>query len=237
MDILDIKGFKMKKGFSLIEIGIVMIVIGILIAAVMKGKDVIKSAEIKQHNQTFLNKWVSVATTHFDKVGYNITGSSASGSMGVADGFADTNVSTVYGCNDLIDFAQKAGINLSTVIATNTGSPCRKTIAGEFSGDVEVAVGFENFIVTSTEENATRRNFVLFFNVPGDVALAFDRLIDSQADTQAGKVLVLEAYTTAKVSGDLLDDNLSQDSNGSTAIATANLNATDLHTVGVILEH
>lgn len=228
---------KMKKGFSLIEIGIVMIVIGILIAAVMKGRDVIKSAEIKQHNQTFLNKWVGVATTHFDKLGYNLTGSSSSGSMGVADGFADTNVSTVYGCNDLVNFAKKAGINLNTVISTNTGSPCRKIISGEFSGDVEVAVGFENFKVTSTEENASRRNFVLFFNVPGDVVLAFDRLVDSQADTQSGKVLALQSYTTAKVSGSLTDNNLSADSNSITAIATADLNATDLHTVGVILEH
>ena len=225
---------KMKKGFSLIEIGIVMIVIGILIAAVMKGKDVIKSAEIKQHNQTFLNKWVSVATTHFDKLGYNMTGSSSSGSMGVANGSADNNVSTVYGCNDLVDFAKKAGINLSSVIATNTGSPCRKTISGEFSGDVNVAVGFDNFKITSTEENASRRNFVLFFNVPGDITLAFDRLIDSQADTQAGKVVVIKAYSAEKSSSDIYTDLNTSDDN---VTAISNINATDLHTVGVILEH
>lgn len=227
----------MKKGFSLIEIGIVMIVIGILIAAVMNGKDIIKSAEIKQHNQTFLGKWVSIATTHYDKLGYNMTGSSMRGSMGVADGFADTNVSTVYGCNDLVDFAKKAGINLNTVISSNTGSPCRKTISGEFSGDVEVAVGFENLVVTSDEENASRRNFVLFFNVPGDIALAFDRLKDSQANTKSGKVLVLAAYSSAKTSGDLLDDNLSTDSNGTIALGNDEVSATNLHTVGVILEH
>ena len=227
----------MKKGFSLIEIGIVMIVIGILIAAVMNGKDIIKSAEIKQHNQTFLSKWVAVATTHYDKIGYNMSGSSASGSMSVADGFADTTVSGVYGCDGLVDFAKKAGINLNTVISTNTGSPCRKTISGEFSGDVEVAVGLENLVVTSDEENLSRRNFVLFFNVPGDIALAFDRLKDSQANTQSGKVLVLDSYSTAKKSGDLLDDNLSTNSTGVVALGNADINATNLHTVGVILEH
>ena len=225
----------MKKGFSLIEIGIVMIVIGILIAAVMKGKDVIKSAEIKQHNQTYLNKWVSVATTHYDKVGYNIGGSSTSGAIGTVDGSKDDNTTgdpALVGCNDLITYAEKAGINLNNVILTNTDNPCQKTISGEYSGDVTVSVALKNMTITTSEENASTRNMVLFKNMPGDVALAFDRLVDGQADTYAGKVVVLEAYTSAQA-----DANMTVDDYNTTTTALNDINATDLHTVGVILEH
>lgn len=226
---------KAKKGFSLIEIGIVMIVIGILIAAVMKGKDVIKSAEIKQHNQTYLNKWVSVATTHYDKVGYNIGGSSTSGAIGTVDGSKDDNTTgdpALVGCNDLITYAEKAGINLNNVILTNTDNPCQKTISGEYSGDVTVSVALKNMTITTSEENASTRNMVLFRNVPGDIALSFDRLIDGQANPYAGKVVVLSAYTTAQA-----DANMTVDDFNTTTTALNDINATDLHTVGVILEH
>ena len=226
---------KLKKGFSLIEIGIVMIVIGILIAAVMKGKDVIKSAEIKQHNQTYLNKWVSVATTHYDKVGYNIGGSATSGAIGTVDGSKDDNTTgdgAIVGCNNLITYAEKAGINLNNVILTNTDNPCQKTISGEYSGDVTVSVVLKNMTITTSEENASTRNMVLFKNMPGDVALAFDRLVDGQADTYAGKVVVLEAYTSAQA-----DANMTVNDYNTTITALSDINATDLHTVGVILEH
>ena len=226
---------KAKRGFSLIEIGIVMIVIGILIAAVMKGKDVIKSAEIKQHNQTFLNKWVAIATTHYDKVGYNITGSSTNGAMTNADGSKDTNTTgTVYGCTDLIGFAQKAGINLNNAVLTNTDTPCAKTISGEFLGNARVSVGFKNIDINTSEEDGSARNMVLFFNMPGDVALAFDRLVDGQADTFAGKVVVISSYSDALEDANLTATDYNETT---TAIATTDINATNYHTVGVILEH
>lgn len=226
---------KMKKGFSLVEIGIVLVIIGILIAAVMKGKDVITGAEVKQHSQTFLNKWVNIATTHYDKLGYNITGSSTNSSMTVADGRADANASTVHGCTDIKAFAKTAGIDVDSMIISNVGSPCRKKITGEFTGESTVGVGFENLTITTQEVNSSKKNVVLFFNVPGDVALAFDKLVDGIADSNSGKVVLLQSSTSESAT-QIGDDNLSTNTSGITAIS-GDINATDYHTVGVIMEH
>ncbi|MCK5111233.1 MAG: prepilin-type N-terminal cleavage/methylation domain-containing protein [Arcobacteraceae bacterium] len=234
---------KMRKGFSLIEIGIVMVVIGILMAAVMKGKDIIKSAEIKQMNQTFLSKWVNVAASYYDRVGYNLTGGTTSRSMGVAEGFTEDGNTTVWGCYELVEATKRAGINIENIISTNTGSPCRATISGEFTDDITVAVGLESFSITSDDENATR-NFVLFFNMPGDVAQAFDRLVDGQADLSSGSVVALAVYedTSPMASGDIIDDNLSSDEGISASATglnalTGEIDAEKLYTIGVILDH
>ncbi len=229
----------MKKGFSLIEIGIVMVVIGILMAAVMKGKDIIKSAEIKEMNQTFLSKWVAVTASYYDKVGYNLTGSTISRSMGVADGLSDDNSSeTVNGCNKLIDYAKQAGINIKKIISTNTNSPCRRVISGEFTDNVTVGVGLESFRINTSTESNTTRNFILFFNMPGDIALSYDRLVDNQADLTKGSVIALEEYdnTNPKIAGSLEDNNLSTDSNGTEPLSTL-INSNKLYTIGVILDY
>ncbi len=62
-----------KKAFSLIEISIVMIVIGILIAAVMSGRDVIKSSDVKHFYQKFAGKWQTVATSYYDRMSVKFT--------------------------------------------------------------------------------------------------------------------------------------------------------------------
>lgn len=236
---------KFKKSFSLVEMGIVLVIIGILISAVMKGKDIIKNAEIKEMNQNFLTKWVSITTSYYDRFGYNLTGTTTSTSMGVADGLSDTDHdSTVIGCTNLLNKAKSAGINIESLISTNTPSPCRREISGEFTDNVTVAIGLESLrINTSTESNNTR-NFVLFFNMPGDIALAFDRLIDQRANLQDGKVIALDEYSTLnrRVAGDMRDDNLSSgvaingDANGLEPI-TSTIDATKLYTVGVILDY
>ena len=236
---------KKKKGFSLIEIGIVMIVIGILISAVMKGKDVIRSAEIKEMNQNFLSKWFVVTASYYDRMGYNLTASSTSKSMGVVDGLSDADHNTtVIGCTNLITYTKQAGINVENLISTNTNSPCRRVISGEFTDDVTIAVGLESFRVATNEEVNTTRNFVLFFNMPGDIALAFDRLIDQQADLKSGRVIALDVYdgTNQRVAGDMLDDNLTSgvapngDVDGLEPISDV-IDATKLYTIGIILDH
>ena len=234
----------MKKGFSLIEIGIVLVVIGVLISAVMKGRDIIKSAEIKEMNQNFLSKWVAVSASYYDKLGYNLTASTTRRSMGVANGLADTNVSTVYGCDDLITFTKQAGINIEKVVSTNTGSPCRRSISGDFTDEVTIGVGLESFRINTSEESNVTRNFVLFFNMPGDIALAYDRLVDNQADLTSGSVVALDVYDNLnpRTSGDILDDNLTSgiaengDANGLEPLISI-IDATKLYTIGVILDY
>ncbi|MEA3353539.1 MAG: type II secretion system protein [Campylobacterota bacterium] len=176
----------MRKGFSLIEIGIVMVVIGLIIAAVMKGKDVIKGAETKEVAQNFMGKWVSAADTYYDKMGFNPYGTRAMPMIGATPNTAilmnipgetdpDANVTTTW---------QAAGIDIRNLIKTDTGNPTNAYIAGEYTEDSEVTVDF-----AYAEINERMRNVVIFNDVPVDVAKAFDKLVDSSVDGSTGKVV------------------------------------------------
>ncbi len=58
-----------RNGFSLIELSIVLIVIGLLLAAVMKGKDLIRSAEIKKFYSNFVRQWELIYASYYDRTG------------------------------------------------------------------------------------------------------------------------------------------------------------------------
>ena len=249
---------KMRKGFSLIEIGIVMVVIGLIIAAVMKGKDVIKNAEVKEVNQNFMAKWVSVADSFYDKTGYNLTGENKVRTyMANADGASDIN------CTALLDqLGNEAGIKLEKLVKTNTDSYCQATLAGEFTDEVKVSVGFVSAYVDAPNEGNLTRNLVVFNNVPTDVAIALDKLLDGTIDGERGKALNLE-YAGTNANSDnsgysyLNPTNAAVEADGlgsptavtqiaatgveqnTTVTAVGFPNATDrnLHYIGIILEH
>jgi len=60
---------KKRSGFTLIELSIVLIIIGLLLAAIMKGKDLIKNAEIKKFYNNFIKQWEIIYTSYYDRTG------------------------------------------------------------------------------------------------------------------------------------------------------------------------
>jgi prepilin-type N-terminal cleavage/methylation domain-containing protein len=61
---------KDQRGFTLIEMAIVLIIIGIIIGAVVKGKDVMKSAEQKRLYSTFAREWQVAYNNYYDRTGW-----------------------------------------------------------------------------------------------------------------------------------------------------------------------
>ena len=185
---------RMKKGFSLIEIGIVMVVIGLIIAAVMKGKDVIKSAEVKEISQNFLSKWVSSSGTYYDKLGYNFNGSSAYPQVYGSDAALGSAIAKEVLPQVCVDTSTKdqfktdAGINLDKLIRTDSSDVCFTNISGEFTDDKKVEQHYA-YMKIAGDEGSLYRNIIVFNNVPIDVAKAFDKLVDSAVDGTKGKVI------------------------------------------------
>jgi len=170
-----------RKGFSLIEIGIVMVVIGLIIAAVMKGKDVIGNAEIKKINQEFFNKWVNIADGYYDKTGRNLSD--------VADITADSNVTT--------DKLQAAGFEYPETSLSITGETITST----------VTVGFKSNDVDTADKT---REIVWFQDVPGDIAIAYDKLVDGVYDGTDGKARIIDidtVDTNATITGTSVEDS------------------------------
>ena len=60
---------KGSEGFTLIELSIVLIIIGLLLAAVVKGKDLIRSAELKKFYNGFIKQWELIYNNYYDRTG------------------------------------------------------------------------------------------------------------------------------------------------------------------------
>ena len=58
-----------QKGFTLIELAIVLVIIGIILGAVLKGQDLIEGAKVKKIIN-FPSKWEVPVWTFYDKRGY-----------------------------------------------------------------------------------------------------------------------------------------------------------------------
>jgi len=57
---------KIQKGFTLIEIAIVMVIIGLLLGGVLKGQEIIRNAQIKNVENT-ANSVATAIYTYFDR--------------------------------------------------------------------------------------------------------------------------------------------------------------------------
>ena len=59
-----------QRGFSLVEMAIVLVIIGLIVAAVTVGKDTMRTAENNKVYNKFIAAWTQAAYAHFNRTGY-----------------------------------------------------------------------------------------------------------------------------------------------------------------------
>lgn len=193
----------MKKAFSLIELSMVLLIIGILIASVIKGGDLIKSAKNKEFSQTFVNQWELIYSSYFETMNANLADSTANGgSASSVDGFSDGDIDLESEYLNVKNALANAGIDIcrklkSTIrdgssFCSSGYNPFKKEVNGEFTGIEIVSVTFTNYII-----NGDTKNIILFNNIPGDVALIIDTLRDGSSDGRYGNTLGLSSEASA----------------------------------------
>ncbi len=182
-----------NRGFTLIEIAIVLIIIGIIIGAVVKGKDIIRGAEQKKIYTKFFNEWRIAYLNFYDRTGkllgdtYDASGAAA-GQDGQADTAAGTNgaAPTDDGRDDLYD-GPAAGTAYMGMQQLGLTAPVTNTSDNWQTKYVDSA-GNAHLIDIAFEWSGTY-NYMLINNIPAELAIAIDTMIDGQADGTAGMFL------------------------------------------------
>jgi prepilin-type N-terminal cleavage/methylation domain-containing protein len=152
-----------QQGFTLVEIAIVLVIIGLLLGGVLKGQEMIKSAKVKAQMQQ-LDGISAAFNTYQDKYGA-IPGddSNARRNTGqrVTNGDGNGSYSGIEGDRRVWEHLQAANL-LSGYTATANGRFTNK-------------YGYESFFRTNY---ANLQGAVSCFNLPNEVAIEIDRKVD-----------------------------------------------------------
>ena len=175
-----------NQGFTLIEMAIVLIIIGIIIGAVVKGKDLIRGGEQKKIYSQFLNEWRTAYLNFYDRTGRVLGDTNG-------DGRADTNPTqrgnppTDTGRDALVkgdvlnnppDYYGISQIGLNPP-KTNTSKAWKYRYSDSTGKAHELILSFDF-------DDSERYNYMQISNVPNELCIALDSMIDGSADGTRG---------------------------------------------------
>lgn len=181
-----------QKGFTLIEIAIVLVIIGLLLGGVLKGQELITGARVRNFIQQqdgikaayfgFLDRYRALPGDYSQAVA-NITGVSITSSCGVSpggNGNGDGQIAAGTSENTLVwEHLSKAGfINGSYTCAT---TPSSATSPSNPYGSLLNLVYDNGFQGAGT---ASRHNLKTGAQVPSDILAEIDRKVDDGNPTQ-----------------------------------------------------
>jgi prepilin-type N-terminal cleavage/methylation domain-containing protein len=168
--------FMENRGFTLIEMAIVLIIIGVIIGAVVKGKDVIKSAEQKRLYTTFAREWQVAYNNYYDRTGWILgdddsnTNTNRDGRAGDGGLASEANLIaqlTAIGLNPPAD----GPTGLSNVRTYTDAQGRQYTLTLQLDSDIN----FGNFIRIDSANG-----------IPMDLGMAWDKIVDGTRDGDTG---------------------------------------------------
>ena len=181
--------FGNNKGFTLIEMAIVLIIIGIIIGAVVKGKDLVRGAEQKKVYSKFISEWLTCYLNFYDRTG-KVLGDTWDGSAAGQDGKADTSAGTATaptdaGRADLYD-GPAAGTAYMGLKQIGLTAPATNT-ALNYQYRYTDSCGAANILTIAFAYDTTGKyNYMEITNIPNELCISLDTMIDSQADGTLG---------------------------------------------------
>jgi prepilin-type N-terminal cleavage/methylation domain-containing protein len=179
-----------EKGFTLIEMAIVLVIIGIIIGAVVKGKDVMKNAEQKRLYTTFVREWQMAYNNYYDRTG-RILGDDVNNANTTRDGRCGNGgaLASATTLNNQLTFV---GLNPPAVGPTNVTNV--RTYTDAWGRQYTLTLQFNN--------NTTFGNFIQITSptgIPFDLGLAWDRIVDSTSVGNTGDLLYIPNTGTPTV--------------------------------------
>jgi prepilin-type N-terminal cleavage/methylation domain-containing protein len=161
MQMLQIR--KKESGFTLIEMAIVLVVIGLIVAALTVGKDTMRTAEYNKVYSKYVNPWIQAAYTYFAKTGV-----------------VPTSTHGFSACNDnatCVAAMKTVGVSLPDSYQYTDESGTTVSVA------VEKIVDSRILAVQDADAGTARRGgMVIYFYATEAIAKMVDTILDSGAD-------------------------------------------------------
>lgn len=171
-----------NKGFTLIEIAVVLVIIGLILGAAVKGKDLIQSGKQKKFYTNVLKAWELAVVAYYDRTGLVLgDGTANGGTAGTTDGRFDNVSGSTFGAAGGID-AKLTAVGLS-VPTSNTANSGQNTFKGQNSGTQTITM-YLYYLYSHTQLRSS--NALYLTNIPTDLAIALDTIVDGQIDARAG---------------------------------------------------
>ena len=174
-----------QRGFSLVELSVVLIVIGLVLGAVAIGRDLQRSAANQRLSTDFIQGWQLAYEAYFNGVGHP-PGDTAANPTGRVNG----NGSALCG-TDMINFFLAAGIRVPTgrtegqqdryVYLDSNGNPQEVQVCFQSVQWAEPAATVGNYV-------ARNRNVMVIKGVTFSLAGALDQQIDGRTDARFGSL-------------------------------------------------
>lgn len=194
-----------QQGFTLVEISLVLVVIGLILGAVSIGKDVQRNAEYTKIKQKFVDQWASAYNAHYLRTGAVVGDSQIQPRMMV-------NGSEFAVVADLISGQDMTGATPPNAICQGAAAPGLSSAVSILHREMDRhgvrmppgrAEGFEDrYAYLDTNGNPQELQVCFQWNTPGnpassgnvmvitgltpDLARALDQMIDGKADSREG---------------------------------------------------
>ena len=195
-----------QSGFTLVEMAIVLVIIGLILGAVSIGKDLQRDAEYAKVKQKFIDQWASAYNAYYQRAGV-VLGDDETRPQIMVNGFdwiasnpaSGGNMTGLqFGVNAICQGQQApfmlrgANINLHTYFdnlgirmppGRAEGSEDRYVYLDSNGNPQEIQVCFQ---WNSPEEPAGSGNMMVIAGLTPDLARALDQMIDGKPDAQEG---------------------------------------------------
>ncbi len=182
--------WRRQGGFSLVELSVVLLVVGLIVGAVAVGGDMQRNAAYQRLGSSFVNGWNLAYLSYKTKVGY-VVGDTA----GSPTGYVSANTSGADGsdvCGGTLRTAmlqagvdmpqgRAEGMNAQYSYLDSNGNPQEMTVCFR-------AIPWLTETAVPGAYSLPVKNVMVLHHVTPDLARLIDSLVDTARDAQFGKV-------------------------------------------------